>query len=52
MGPGVSLKLQVGHYGPKKAVYMIYRVFFVFVFLQFNFAFVSQMQHEFQQAQS
>lgn len=27
MGPGVSLKLQVGHYGPKKAVYMIYSFF-------------------------
>lgn len=51
MGPGVSLKLQVGHYGPEKAVYMIYS-FFLFFFLQFNFAFVSQMQHEFQQAQS
>lgn len=54
MGPGVSLKLQVGHYGPKKAVYMIliYSLFvFFLVFLQFNFAFVSQMQHEFQQVQ-
>lgn len=35
MGPGVSLKLQVGHYGPKKAVYMILiysLVFFVLFF--------------------
>lgn len=34
MGPGVSLKLQVGHYGPKKAVYMIliYSLFVYFCF--------------------
>lgn len=58
MGPGVSLKLQVGHYGPKKAQKSSLHdtdlqvcLFFGF-FFQFNFAFVSQMQHEFQQAQS
>lgn len=37
MGPGVSLKLQVGHYGPKKAVYMIYRGFFCFCFFAIQF---------------
>lgn len=37
MGPGVSLKLQVGHYGPEKAVYMIYSFFFVCFFFAIQF---------------